>query len=264
MKAGYVQFTPQLNQVENNIKQLHQYIDNHINPDQVDLLVLPELALTGYSYPDKQSLGKVSSEKYNQLTADTARKIADQINGLVVIGYPEYSEDGFYNSSLLVKSDKVIGNYRKTHLFGFESEVYLPGNLGFNVFETRFGKIGMMICFDWFFPEAARTLALKGAQLIAHPTNLVMPYCQRAMFARSLENQVYTISANRCGRENWKGELVFTGESIIYSPKGEVLSQAPVTGEHHDFVEIDLQKASNKNINSVNHIFNNRRPEFYF
>jgi len=76
----------------------------------------------------------------------------------------------------------------------------------------------MMICFDWFFPESARTLALKGAQLILHPSNLVMPYCQDAMITRSIENRVFSITSNRIGRE---GGYNFTGKSQIVSFDGK-------------------------------------------
>ncbi|MEZ4690386.1 MAG: nitrilase-related carbon-nitrogen hydrolase [Ignavibacteria bacterium] len=88
----------------------------------------------------------------------------------------------------------------------------------------------MMICFDWFFPETARTLALKGAQIICHPSNLVMAYCQTAMFTRALENRVFTITANRIGydvREN--KELFFTGESVIVSLKVNISAEAAKT-----------------------------------
>jgi predicted amidohydrolase len=82
-------------------------------------------------------------------------------------------------------------------------------------------KVGMMICFDWIFPESARTLALKGAQIIAHPSNLVLSYCQQAMFTRAVENRVFTITANRTGTEiNGDKELYFTGKSVIVDTKG--------------------------------------------
>ena len=83
-----------------------------------------------------------------------------------------------------------------------------------------------MICFDWVIPEAARTLALKGAQIICHPSNLVMPYCQKAMYARAVENHVFIITPNRIGKDENSGkEVSFTGGSIILNPKGDYLAE---------------------------------------
>lgn len=118
-----------------------------------------------------------------------------------------------------------------------------------------------MICFDWFFPESARTLALKGAEIIAHPANLVMPYAPRAMPIRALENRVYTITADRVGEERG---LKFIGKSLIASPKAEVLSIASETEEEIGVVEIDLNLARNKRLNDMNDIFKDRREEYYF
>jgi predicted amidohydrolase len=121
-----------------------------------------------------------------------------------------------------------------------------------------------MICFDWIFPEAARTLALRGAEVIAHPVNLVLPYCQEAMKTRCIENRVYAVTANRIGREQ-RGvdDFTFTGASQITSTRGKVLSSGPVDSEHRDIVEIDVSEAREKSINPFNHLLSDRRPEFY-
>jgi predicted amidohydrolase len=249
-------------EVHNNMGRLKALINQQITQD-VDLLVLPELALTGYAYTSKEELSKVASPQLNKETTDFMIEIASKTGAHLVMGYPEAQGDDFYNSALICNKDGLIGNYRKTHLFGNEKDVYKYGDLGLNVFDTSIGRIGIMICFDWFFPESARTLALKGADIIAHPANLVMPYCQQAMFARSLENSVYTITANRCGKETWGQDLIFTGGSIIYDPRGNVLATGPLSGEDVKIVELDLEKARNKNLNRRNHIFKERHPEHY-
>jgi len=121
-----------------------------------------------------------------------------------------------------------------------------------------------MICFDWIFPEAVRSLALGGAAVIAHPANLVLPWCQRAMFARAVENQVFAITANRFGTEarDRASPLTFTGGSQIMTPDGEVIAKA---GQSEAVVmtrEIDLS-TSNPQLNSLNHLFADRRPDLY-
>ena len=120
------------------------------------------------------------------------------------------------------------------------------------------------VCFDWFFPEAMRVLALKGAQVICHPSNLVMPYCQDAMRTRSLENKVFSVTANRIGTEK-RGSfsLSFTGRSQIVNPEGKVLAHAGERSESLKIVEIDLEEANNKSINPNNDLFKDRKIAFY-
>ena len=121
-----------------------------------------------------------------------------------------------------------------------------------------------MICFDWFFPEVARLLALEGAQVIAHPSNLVLPYCQRAMYCRSVENCVFTVTANRIGTESDAGRtLRFTGASQVLNPAGECLVQAPEYAEHIGLVDVDLDTADNKAITEHNDLWRDRRVDLY-
>ena len=122
-----------------------------------------------------------------------------------------------------------------------------------------------MICFDWRFPETARTLALEGADIIAHPANLVLPHCPQAMVTRSLENRVFTITADRVGTENRiAGQtLRFMGQSQVVDPDGQVLYRAPEEEEDMKIVEIDISKARSKTINLRNDIFKDRREDLY-
>lgn len=122
----------------------------------------------------------------------------------------------------------------------------------------------MLICFDWIFPEAARTLSLKGAQLLAHPANLVLPWCQGAMLTRSLENAVFTITANRVGEESGQGQtLHFTGRSQVTDPTGMCLAQAGEEETTIKIVEINPRRALNKQLGPGNDLFADRQPRFY-
>ena len=114
------------------------------------------------------------------------------------------------------------------------------------------------------FPESARILALKGADIICHPANLVLPYCQDAMVTRCLENKIYTITANRTGCEERSGKkFSYTGKSQITSPDARILYRADAQNDEIGIVEIDVQIARNKRINKHNNIFADRRPEYY-
>ena len=122
-----------------------------------------------------------------------------------------------------------------------------------------------MICFDWIFPESARILALKGADIIAHPSNLVLPYCQDAMITRSIENGVFTVTTNRIGSEKRGGkkELKFTGGSQVTGTKGEVLLKANDVEDKLGIVEIVPEKARDKQITQYNNIITDRRKSLY-
>ena len=179
------------------------------------------------------------------------------------ISHPK-SQIQFYNSSALVGQDGLIGLYRKVHLYFRENIFFSPGNLGFPVFDLPFGKIGMMICFDWYFPESARTLALKGAQLICQPANLVMSHCPDSLVTRCLENKVFVALADRVGDENREGiNLHYIGKSEIVNPKGEILVRLGENETNIAVVDIDLSLANNKQLNEFNDLFEGRRVEYY-
>jgi predicted amidohydrolase len=129
------------------------------------------------------------------------------------------------------------------------------------VFDIGGCKLGLLICFDWVFPEAWRVLALKGADIICHPSNLVIPgLAQKAIPVHALVNRVYVVTANRTGRE---GDLSFTGLSTIAGPRGEVLCQAGPSKEESSLVEIDPAAARDKMVTPRNHLLQDRRPDEY-
>ncbi len=132
------------------------------------------------------------------------------------------------------------------------------------MFDISLAKIGVIICFDWCFPDAARILAIKCADIICHPANLVLPYAPKVMLARSIENIVFTITANRVGVDERGGEkLKFIGLSQATSPKMEVLIQAGSEEGDVGVVDIDISQAKNKWITKYNHIMKDRRVDLY-
>ena len=198
-------------------------------------------------------------------TAKLFTRLANELNCSFVVGFPENADGVLYNSCSLFNPDGEIFTYRKTHLFFEEKLFFAPGDSGFNIYPAKGGvKVGMMICFDWQFPESARTLALRGAQIIAHPSNLVLPWCQKAMTIRSLENRVFSITSNRIGTEvNDDKELYFTGMSQILNTKGEPIKTLNKTEEEIAFVRINPADAFNKQVTEHNNAFSDRRPDMY-
>lgn len=261
MKAGFYQFNPAFGKKEENLKK----VLSAITDADADLLVLPEFFATGYQFVSKEEVSGLSEPIPDGDTTARLSELSRQKGIYLVAGLPERDGDRFFNSAVLSGPDGFIGVYRKTHLF-FEEKLYFsPGDTGFKVWDTKAGRIGIMICFDWFFPEAMRALALMGADIIAHPSNLVLPYCPAAMPIRCLENRVFAVTANRVGEENRKAgqSLRFIGQSQITSPEGKILIRAPENDEALLIAEINPETARNKNLNPLNNIFDDRRPEMY-
>jgi predicted amidohydrolase len=172
----------------------------------------------------------------------------------IVAGIAERRGASFYNSALVARRGQAF-TYRKVHLFFKEKKFFKPGN-EFKVF----GDLGVMICFDWFFPEAARTLMLKGARIIAHPSNLVLPFCPHAMRTRCIENRVFAVTADRIGRER---DLKYIGRSEIVDTKGRILCSASSNREEVAVRQIDLQEAANKRMTPMNNVILDRKPKTY-
>jgi predicted amidohydrolase len=258
MRVAVVQTNPSFGEVKSNIElalALMESVD-------ADLYVLPELFTTGYNFIDVEEVKKLGEEA-SGATFQTMRRFAAGRSAFVVYGFAE--KDGrVYNSAALVGPKGLVGVYRKVHLFDRENMYFTPGNLGFPVFDLPFGKIGIMICFDWIYPESARTLALKGAQLVAHPSNLVLPHCPDAMVTRCLENRVFAATADRIGRENRGGvDLQYIGKSEIVSPSGKILKRLGSDESAIAVEEVDLAEASNKRINEFNDLLVQRRSDQY-
>jgi len=259
MKVGYVQTSPIFSDVTQNFKQ----VENLLGNTKADLIILPELFATGYTFISKEEVESLA-ENAEGKTAEFLMKIAKRTGAVVVGGFIEKDGNQIFNSSMIVSDSEVLGTYRKLHLYYKEKLWFSPGNKPLKIYEVKNAKIGIMICFDWFFPETMRSLNLLGADIIAHPANLVLPYCQRAMITRCLINRVFAITSNRIGNEA-RGEdnFTFTGGSQITSYNGDVLSSAPKDKPHIDFVKIDVEKARDKNINVYNNVIKDRRTEFY-
>ena len=261
VKIGFVQFQPVRYDVQKNISALASLLADQ----QADLLVLPELANSGYLYAEPASLAPYAEPGDGSGPfLQALQGFAVGTGGLIVAGFAEQGEQGLYNSAAAVSAEGVHQIYRKTHLFAGEKELFLPGDSGLHVLEHKGVRIGMMICFDWIFPETARSLALQGAQIIAHPANLVLPYCQQSMLTRSLENGVFSITCNRFGVEELDGKsLEFTGASQVVDRRGKRLLDAPVMGDCVRIVEINPSLADDKHITANNDLFGDRRPELY-
>lgn len=262
MKIAVIQFAPDLMDKDKNFTKILSYI----NSIDSQILIFPELCLTGYYFLNRQEVNKIA-ENSDGIIISEIQALSSKLNKGIIFGFPEKDGDKQYNSCAVLLPDKAKSRiYRKTHLFYKERFCFDQGDSGFFViaYPEWDIKIGPMICYDWRFPEAARTLALKGADLIVCPSNLVTNVWQNALSTRALENNVYVAVANRIGSETRIDEtLSFNGDSAIYDYNGKVLAKASSNNEEVIFAEIEPAKTREKSFNVYNEIFNDRRPEMY-
>jgi beta-ureidopropionase len=232
-------------------------------PPGCELAVLPELCTTGYQFKNRDELGELAEEIPGGLSCGQLREHATQSKTTLVAGLAERDGSRLFNSAVLVRPDGSVERFRKIHLFWDEKRIFDPGDLGFPVFEACGTVIGLMICFDWFFPESAGTLARRGARVICHPSNLVLPHCPDAMPVRALENRVFTLTANRVGCEQRTDQrLRFIGRSTIASPRAEKLLVLSYDRAEGGMATLDLDLCDPR-VTPRNHIHEDRRPEFY-
>lgn len=260
MKIGFVQFEPRFGEIDRNLERAGELI----RKSDADILVLPELFNTGYVFTSKEETISLSEKVPQGRTTIRLSEFAMQMRVFIVGGLAERDGERAYNSAVLVSPDGYVGRYRKMHLFAEEKRWFAPGDEGFRVYNIGICTVGIMICFDWFFPESMRVLSLMGADLICHPANLVMPFCQDAMKIRCLENHVFAVTANRTGTETRVNRsLHFTGASQITGPDGGILRRADEDSEEVQTVEVIPEAARDKNINDYNNLFADRNPGFY-
>lgn len=269
MKVGIVQIDSAFGQVQRNVDKALAFM----RPHAADLWVLPELFNTGYQFISKKEAKALSEPIPQGPTSQRLIEWAKERKTFLVAGIAERSGNKVYNAAILVGPLGSISLYRKIHLFYEEKRWFSPGNLPFKIETVPYkspkggrlsARIGMMICFDWIFPESARTLSTLRADIICHPANLVLSHCPDAMVTRCLENRIFAVTANRVGSENRGNErLTYIGKSQVVDPIGKVLFRAPEKKEAVQVVEIDPKQARDKRLNTYNHLLKDRRKRFY-
>jgi predicted amidohydrolase len=231
-----------------------------------ELLVLPECAIPGYMF-DSLEEAMPFAEEIPGPSTETLSAACHRLGMHIVCGLIERDGDLLRNAAVLVGPDGLIGSYRKTHLPFLGVDRFVTPGDELVVHDTPLGRIGVEICYDLRFPEVTRTLALRGADIVAHPTNFPMAakvQTEVITRARAAENRVFLLTANRVGKERW-GE--FCGWSQIVDPYGNRLAEAGEREEALLVAEIDLEQARDKNYVIPGeyelYLFGDRRPELY-
>ncbi len=243
------------------VESIHQ-----LSAEGADFVVFPECCIAGYCVDSELNLSEIGVSR-NSGHLLQIQSAVDESGAVAIFGFSESAIEGYFNTAAMFQPNESPEFYRKTHLpeLGYDRFVLKGADLP--VFGTKFGKIGILICFDIRFPEAARILALKGADAIIIPTNWPLGAEISAdvlAIARAAENKVFVVTCNRVGTENG---FKFIGKSKIINPMGQVLACAQAEEE---VIIFDLDFALSRNKRNVTvagkhetTVFESRRPELY-
>jgi predicted amidohydrolase len=233
----------------------------------LDLLVFPECALTGYvfnSYDEAFPMAETIPGESTNLLQEACHKYKIAI----LMGLLEQGEGKIYNTAVLISPEGLVGKYRKSHLLCLGVDRYILPGEDLPVFSLYQAKVGILICYDQRFPEPARVMALKGAQVILTPANLPQgaeAYPDFLNQARACENRLFIVHANRVGRER---NVQFIGRSQIIDYSGRILAEGSSTHEEIIEAEIKPEEANLKHVVNTPgeyefNVFRERRPDLY-
>jgi predicted amidohydrolase len=257
------QLAPVVGDLAGNRAQARRAIEEAV-AGGADIVVLPELVTSGYVFESAEEAAAVAVTPEHALFGEWAAAAGP---ALVISGFAEAGDDGrVYNSAALVDASGVLGVYRKCHLWDREKLWFAPGAEPPRVFDTPFGRVGVLICYDLEFPELTRTLALAGADLLAVPTNWPLvprpagerpPEVQIAM-ATARVNRMFIACCDRTGTE--RGQEWTAGTTIIDADGWPVATPG---GGGAAQAELDLPAARDKRLTELADALGDRRPELY-
>lgn len=270
VRVACIQMEPRVGTKENNVAASTRLIEEAA-ANSANLLVLPELCNSGYVFESREEAFALAEPIPDGPTVQAWSRAAKAHRIYLAAGIAERDGDCLYNSAVLIGPDGFLGTFRKVHLWNKENLFFEPGDLGFPVFHTPIGRIGMAICYDGWFPEAYRLNALSGADIVCVPTNWV-PIPGQAegreamanilVMAAAHSNSLFIAAADRVGTER---EQPFEGQSLIVSYTGwPVAGPASRTREEIIYADVNLQDARRgRNWNEFNQILRDRRTDLY-
>ncbi len=261
-----VQMEPRIGSKDSNVQHSIKLIERASDAG-ANLVVLPELANTGYVFASRAEAFSLAESVPDGHTTKAWIDVASRCNVYLVAGIAERAGDQLYNSAAIIGPKGYLGIYRKMHLWGDENLFFEPGDKGLPIIRTEFGSLGVLICYDGWFPEAYRTLAAQGVDIVAMPTNWVpmpgQPLDQPAMantlaMANAHANGLNIVCANRIGIER---DQPFIGRSLIVGAQGWPLA-GPASSDTEEilYARIDLKLSREaRHLNAFNHLLRDRR-----
>jgi len=268
VRLAAAQTHPRIGHKDENVAAAVDLIMKAIH-QQVQLLVLPELGNSGYVMNSRKEAFDLSEAVPDGPTCATILQAIKGSDLYVCAGICERDGDVLYNAAALLGPDGYIGTYRKVHLWDEEKYFFEPGNLGFPVFRLPFGRVGVMICYDGWFPESSRILKLQGADVICDPTCWVLvpglieaksPLSAFVHMAQAHQNNVYIICADRCGVERG---CTFIGNSCIVGPSGFVAGPASFERPELLVSDVNLSTARRHHWTALADPIADRRTDVY-
>lgn len=268
---------------EDNLKKAENFVRKAANQG-ANIILLPELFEREYFCQQRRYGFYAFAETVEENAAvNMGLRLTKELNVVLPISFYEKDGNVLYNSVAVVESGKLLGVYRKTHIpddhYYQEKFYFTPGDSGFKVFQTSFGTIGVGICWDQWFPETARCMALNGAELLLYPTAIgsepilecdSMPHWRRCMQGHAACNLIPVVAANRIGKEEvlpdaenggQRSELLFYGSSFLTDETGEIVASASRDKEEIIIADYQLETLSQKRLEWG--LFRDRRPECY-
>ena len=265
-----IQMEPRVGAKRDNVARSIRHIESAAK-NGASLVVLPELANSGYVFADRDEAFSLAEELPNGETTQIFTEAAQRLGIHIVAGIAERAGERLYNSAIFTGPSGPIGVYRKLHLWGDEKRFFEPGDLGVPVFDTPLGRIAIAICYDGWFPETYRLAATQGADLVCVPTNWVpmpaQPDDRPAMattlaMAAAHSNGLAIACANRIGIE--RGQP-FIGQSLIVGGDGWPLA-GPASSDQEEllYAAIDLKRTrAQRTLSASNHVQRDRRVDVY-
>lgn len=256
INAAAIQFNVKQGDVAANLAYVRSALERAADRG-AQLVVLPEMWSTGFSYKNLNELAKGTAGIVDELL-----ELSGRLKLVICGSMPEPDgTDRVYNTIFLADNGRLAGVYRKIHLFSLlKEDLAFAGGDTWLLADTSIGKIGVIICYDLRFPELTRRLAIEGAQVICVPAQWPKPrqeHWRALLRARAIENQLFVVSCNACGII---GKLDFFGMSMVIDPKGEVLAEA---GEEELEIVAPLDMQLMIDWRAQIPCFNDRKPECY-
>ncbi|MFC1849509.1 nitrilase-related carbon-nitrogen hydrolase [candidate division CSSED10-310 bacterium] len=279
VKSGLIQCALPLHEGEGTVEQIknamfekHLPLIDEAGKQGVQILCLQEIFNTPYFCPSQDVKWYATAEKIPEgETVETLREYAQKYQMVIIVPIYEEAMTGvYYNTAAVIDADgKYLGKYRKIHIphvAGFwEKFFFKPGNLGYPTFETRYGTVGVYICYDRHFPEGARLLALNGAEIVYNPSATVAGLSQYLWKleqpAHAVANGYFMGCINRVGVEHPWDIGTFYGTSYFVDPRGQFIAQASEKDDELLVAEFDLEMI--REVRNTWQFFRDRRPETY-
>lgn len=270
VRVACCQIAPEVGHKQANLDKTAEFVKRAAR-EGAQVIVLPELCSSGYVFESRAEASSLADSYEDGETTSLWASMARDLGVHIVGGFAEKSRGELFNAAAVIGPQGRIGLFRKVHLWGDENLFFSPGDLGFPVFATEYGTVGVGICYDGWFPEFYRTCALKGAELVCVPTNWVPIQGQdpkrEAManiltMASAHANSIYIAAANRVGVE--RGQP-FIGQSLIAGHTGWPIG-GPASATEEEIILAGLDLASAKRArrwNDFNQVLRDRRPDAY-